>query len=209
MKLCVTLCVLWVVGTSSIASAQLVNQCSQDALTVPNAQGRNAWAANCGYTSSAGAAFYDSQNLYVEFTSGCGHAGCSPFIPVVATDPCIPNLVRLGLCEDQAMLTVSSFHSGVDVFTASRFDECPLATSCSFSYEVGQPVTVEVTNTEDFDACVRFTGWSGACAGQGASCNLVLGTNMSTTSRWGRITNCTFGCLIAPCQLTPQIEVGD
>jgi uncharacterized repeat protein (TIGR02543 family) len=201
MKLTVTACILSLLGTTSIASAQLVTQCSQESLSVANAQGRNAWAANCGYVQPSAVSFYNSEGLYVAFTSGCGNPGCNPFIPVVATDPCVPDLVKLGLCEAQAVLTVSNFESGVDVSAPDRFDSCPDGTSCNFSYAFGSALTIEVTDTENLPDCLRFTGWTGACSGQGATCNVTLNGNLSTTARWGRLANCSPGCLVMPCPL--------
>jgi hypothetical protein len=90
---------LFVIGTSSIASAQLTARCSEDALGVTDAQGRNSWAYNCMYISQAARDFYNSDADYVVFTTGCGHAGCSPFVPVTATAACVPNLVILGFCK--------------------------------------------------------------------------------------------------------------
>jgi len=190
MKLNVIVCVVCLAGMESVASAQLVSQCFQDALETADAQGRNAWAANCGYISPGAVSFYNSQNLYVEFTAGCGHAGCSPFIPVIATDGCVANLVKLGLCETQASLTVSNFETDIDVTGPDRSDSCPEGPSCSFHYAIGAALTVSVTPTENLADCLMFIGWNGACAGQGATCSLALDSDLSTSVRWGRISGC-------------------
>src|ERR1044071_5649446 len=97
-KLSMLACLLFVIGTSSLASAQVTSRCAEDPLGVADAQGRNAWAANCGYITSAARDFFDSDGEYIVFTTGCGHAGCNPFIPVVGTDPCIFGLVKLEYC---------------------------------------------------------------------------------------------------------------
>jgi hypothetical protein len=99
VKLCVLACLLFVIGKSSVASAQLTARCSEDALGVTDAQGRNAWAANCGYITPLARDFYNSDTDYVVFTTGCGHAGCSPYVPVAATDACVIGLTILGFCK--------------------------------------------------------------------------------------------------------------
>jgi hypothetical protein len=190
MKLRVIVCIVCIVGAESVASAQLVSQCAQDSLEVADAQGRNAWAASCGYISPGAVSFYNSQNLYVEFTAGCGHGGCSPFIPVTATDPCIANLVKLGLCETQAALTVTNFETGIDVFGPDHSDSCPEGPSCSFHHAIGSALTLSLTATQNTADCLAFVGWNGACAGQGSTCNLELDGDLSTSVRWGHITGC-------------------
>src|ERR1043166_9695583 len=147
MKIHVIVCIAYIAGAETVASAQLASQCTQDSLEVADAQGRNAWGANCGYIAPSAVSFYNSQNLYVEFTSGCGHVGCSPFLPVTATDACIANLVKLGLCETQATLTVTNFETGVDVTGPDRSDSCPEGPSCSFHYAIGAALTLSVTPT--------------------------------------------------------------
>jgi len=98
MKFTPLACLLFIVGTSSIASAQLATRCSEDQLGVADAQGRNLWAAKCGYITPAAATFYNSDGDYEVFTVGCGHAGCNPYIPVAQADACIIGLVKLGTC---------------------------------------------------------------------------------------------------------------
>lgn len=108
VKISVLACLLFVIGRSSIASAQLTARCSEDPLGVTDAQGRNNWAYNCGYITQTARDFYNSDADYIVFTVGCGHAGCSPFIPVTATAACTipglpgapPNqLTTLGFCK--------------------------------------------------------------------------------------------------------------
>jgi len=106
MKVSVLACFLFVIGTSSVASAQLTARCSEDALGVADAQGRNGWAYNCGLITQAARDFYNLDADYVVFTVGCGHAGCSPFIPVTPTDSCLvpgvpspPGPTILGFCK--------------------------------------------------------------------------------------------------------------
>jgi hypothetical protein len=97
VKISVLACLLFVIGKSSVASAQLTARCSEDALGVTDAAGRNSWAANCGYITPAARDFYNSDADYIVFTVGCGHAGCNPFIPVTAG--CIFGLTVLGFCK--------------------------------------------------------------------------------------------------------------
>jgi hypothetical protein len=99
VKLTMLACLLLVIGKSSIASAQLTARCSEDALGVADAQGRNGWAYNCSYISQAARDFYNSDGDYVVFTVGCGHAGCMPFIPVTPGAGCIGGLTILGFCK--------------------------------------------------------------------------------------------------------------
>jgi hypothetical protein len=100
-KTCMLACLVFALGTSSIASAQvLTGRCTEDQLTnATDAAGRNQWAANCGYITPAAVTFYDSDSDYVVFTTGCGHAGCNPYVPIAATDACVFGLVVLGSCK--------------------------------------------------------------------------------------------------------------
>jgi len=90
---------LFTIGASSIASADLTARCTEDPLGVADAQGRNAWAANCGYITPAAVPIYNDDGVYIVFTAGCGHAGCSPYIPISPGDACIFGLTKLGYCE--------------------------------------------------------------------------------------------------------------
>jgi hypothetical protein len=89
---------LFVIGTSSVASAQVTSRCAEDPLGTTDAMGRNAWAANCGYITPAARDFFNTDGEYIVFTTGCGHAGCAPFVPVTATAGCIFGLVKLEYC---------------------------------------------------------------------------------------------------------------
>ena len=99
IKLSVLFCLLFAIGRSSVASAQLTARCSEDALGVADAAGRNAWAATCGYITPAARDFYNSDADYIVFTTGCGHAGCSPYVPIAPTDQCVFGLTVLGFCK--------------------------------------------------------------------------------------------------------------
>jgi hypothetical protein len=55
---------------------------------------------------------------------------------------------------------------------------------------VGSALTLSLTATQNRVDCLGFAGWNGACAGQGATCSLVLNGNLSTSVRWGRLGGC-------------------
>lgn len=196
MKLCLTLCISFLVASSSIASAQIMSQCASDALVPSDAQGRNAWAANCGYISPAARDFYNSDGDHVTFTSGCGRAGCSPFIPVTATDGCIANLAVLGSCKDAFALSVETDENLITVTSSRGTDTCDVG-FCDYAYAGGSSLTVRVTPAINRADCLRFTGWDGACAGQGSTCTLTINSDLWTDAIWSPISGCT-PCFTAP-----------
>jgi hypothetical protein len=189
VKLCTTLCVSFWVATPSIASAQIATQCASDALAAADAQGRNAWAASCGYISAAARDFYDADGDYVVFTSGCGRAGCSPFVPVTATAPCVSGLVTLGSCRNAFTISVGTLENRITVSSSRGIDTCDLG-SCDFAYAGGVSLTIRVTPTQNLADCLTFAGWHGACAGQGATCTLTINSNLSTSTMWTRLGGC-------------------
>jgi hypothetical protein len=98
-------------GTADPASSSLatahdpltsvdLNRCQVDLLTTADSPGRNAWAGKCGYLIPAAVTFWNENFAYLVFTTGCGHAGCVPFVGVSTADPCVAGLVKLGLCLD-------------------------------------------------------------------------------------------------------------
>ncbi len=189
MKFCVTLCISFLIATSSIASAQIATQCVNDALAAADAQGRNAWAANCGYISAAARDFYDADGDHVVFTSGCGVAGCSPFIPVTATDPCISGLATLGSCKDAFTVTLDSLESGITVSSSRGVENCDSG-FCDLAYAGGTSLTIHLTSTRNTADCLMFSAWQGACAGQGATCSVVVNSALSSSASWTRISGC-------------------
>jgi hypothetical protein len=42
--------------------------------------------------------FWNENFAYLVFTTGCGQAGCNPFVGVSETDPCVAGLIKLGFC---------------------------------------------------------------------------------------------------------------
>jgi hypothetical protein len=189
MKFYVTLCISFLIATSSIASAQIAVQCSNDALASTDAQGRNGWAASCGYISAAARDFYNADGDYVVFTSGCGRAGCSPFIPVTATAGCISGLTTLGLCKNAFTISLDSLDSGITVSSTRGVDNCDSG-FCDLAYTGGASLTIHLTSTRNTADCLMFSSWQGACAGQGATCNLVINSNLSSSAKWTRISGC-------------------
>jgi hypothetical protein len=162
IKISVLACLLFVIGKSSIASAQvpITGRCTDDQLTtLADAQGRNAWAFACGYINTNALNFYDSDGDYVVFTTGCGHAGCSPFIPVTATAPCIGGLVFLGSCKagcytPEQKLLFNGAYSGVQHAYESQKTTVTALTAGSTLRDMGfaeQPIQTYVagTTTED------------------------------------------------------------
>ena len=98
MKCCLSFFVLVLAGMSSVASAQLATRCAEDNLSIDVSPGRNAWAANCGYISPIARDYFDSEGIYIVFTTGCGFAWCSPYVPISTASPCVSGLVEIGLC---------------------------------------------------------------------------------------------------------------
>jgi hypothetical protein len=189
MKRCAILCISFLIATSSIASAQIAVQCASDALPAAAAQGRNAWAASCGYISAAARDFYNTDGDYVVFTSGCGRTGCNPVIPVTATAGCISGLVALGLCRNAFTIGLGSLESGITVTSSRGVENCDSG-SCDLAFAGGSSLTVHLTSTSNTADCLMFSSWLGACAGQGATCSLVINSNLSASARWTRISNC-------------------
>jgi len=79
------------------------------------------------------------------------------------------------------VLTVSaSAESDITVTSSAHVDTCSASASCNFAYLQGTALTIE-TAAQNLIDCRRFSGWTGACAGQGATCNLVINSNLSTS----------------------------
>lgn len=79
------------------------------------------------------------------------------------------------------VLTVTAdFESDIDVTNSTSGNNCPAGTTCNFAYLQGTAVTVQ-TAAQNLIDCRRFSGWTGACAGQGATCNLVINSDLSTS----------------------------
>jgi hypothetical protein len=51
--------------------------------------------------------------------------------------------------------------------------------SCTYAYIAGSTLTI-TTRAQNTIDCVAFSGWSGACAGQGTTCTVTLNSDLST-----------------------------
>jgi hypothetical protein len=43
------------------------------------------------------------------------------------------------------------------------------------------------TNPQNRIDCLAFSGWSGACAGQGATCTVVINSDLTTGAEFGTV----------------------
>jgi len=87
------------------------------------------------------------------------------------------------------VLTVSGIE-GEDVASPGRLDICTNG-QCQFAYIGGTSLAITPDGRDATADCLRFSSWSGACAGQGATCNLVINSNLSVRSVWTRVPGCT------------------
>jgi hypothetical protein len=86
------------------------------------------------------------------------------------------------------VLSVSTDENPVSVTTSSGSNSCP--DSCQFAYIAGTSLTLHA-GFQNLGDCLRFSGWSGACATQGQTCTLVINSDLSTTALYSRIFGCT------------------
>jgi len=63
-------------------------------------------------------------------------------------------------------------------------------TGCQFAYLAGSVLTLTVTFPTDRPNCIFFSGWSGACSGQGNPCTLTLNSDLTTEALWSPIIGC-------------------
>ena len=87
------------------------------------------------------------------------------------------------------VLTVTSGENDITVLSSSGTDTCPAFETRNFAYIAGTALTIKTfpTNLPD---CERFIRWDGVCAGQTNQCNLVINSDLSTTSVFGPILGC-------------------
>ena len=90
------------------------------------------------------------------------------------------------------VLTVSaSAESDITVTNSTSGNTCTLGATCNFAYLQGTVVTVHTEPSNLID-CRRFSEWIGACAGQGATCTLVMNSDLSTRPAYRfKVSNCT------------------
>jgi hypothetical protein len=81
-----------------LSSLSATNRCQEDLLTIADVPGRNGWAGACGYLTPAAVEFLNQEFAYLVFTTGCGHAGCDPFVGVTLADPCVAGLTKFAFC---------------------------------------------------------------------------------------------------------------
>lgn len=86
------------------------------------------------------------------------------------------------------VLSVSGIE-GEDVASPGRFDTCTNG-QCQFAYLAGTSLTITPDGRNATADCLQFASWSGACAGQGATCNLVINSALSVRSVWTRRPGC-------------------
>lgn len=79
------------------------------------------------------------------------------------------------------VLTVSSEENDVVVSSPGHVDTCPGVGTCNFAYIGGTSLTIKTAKNNVID-CALFSHWDGACAGQSATCNLVINSNLSTSA---------------------------
>ena len=88
------------------------------------------------------------------------------------------------------VLTVTSDVNDVVVsITPSAFNTCPAFETCTFGYDAGTALTIK-TRPKNLSDCEQFVRWDGACAGQGATCSIVINSSLSTSAVFGPIPGC-------------------
>jgi hypothetical protein len=95
-----------------------------------------------------------------------------------------PNIAAFVLTvqTDEEQITVSS--------STSAGETCFGGQSCNFAYLGGSSLAIRVPFTKDQVNCELFHGWSGACAGQGSICTLVINSNLTTRATWVPLLGC-------------------
>jgi hypothetical protein len=64
---------------------------------------------------------------------------------------------------------------------------------CTLAYVAGTTLNLRIPFPIDSANCIHFTGWSesGACAGQGNPCTVVLNSDLVTEAIWSPTKGCT------------------
>lgn len=70
---------------------------------------------------------------------------------------------------------------------STNTNTCP--DSCNFAYLGGTSLSIHAGARNVAD-CLQFSSWSGACAGHGNPCTLVINSNLSTTADYTTILGC-------------------
>jgi hypothetical protein len=89
------------------------------------------------------------------------------------------------------VLSVSGEEAPIRVTTTNVTDTCPAFASCQFAFLGGSTLTIKPTSTRNLIDCLQFAGWTGACAGQGSTCTVVINSDITVGENfWTRILGC-------------------
>ncbi len=99
------------------------------------------------------------------------------------------NSQELGPDLSAFVLTVSSDEGQITVTSSSGTNTCIEADTCNFAYLGGSALTIK-SQGQNLPDCEKFNHWVGACAGQTATCNVVINSNLSTSAVFGPILGC-------------------
>ncbi len=87
------------------------------------------------------------------------------------------------------VLTVSADENNITVTSSAPTNTCPSFSTCNFAYLQGTALTIK-TKPQNLIDCEQFTNWDGACAGQGATCSVVINSDISTDAFFGPLRGC-------------------
>lgn len=88
-------------------------------------------------------------------------------------------------------LTVSGEEAAIKVTTTNVSDTCPADSQCQFGFVGGSVLTIKPQSTRNLVDCLQFSGWTGACAGQGSTCTVTINSDISVgESFWTHISGC-------------------
>jgi len=87
------------------------------------------------------------------------------------------------------VLTVGSDENSITVTSSAPTNTCPAFATCNFAYLQGTALTIK-TPLKNLPDCEIFNHWDGACAGQGATCSVVINSDISTNAFFGPLSGC-------------------
>lgn len=88
-------------------------------------------------------------------------------------------------------LTISGEEAAIRITTTNVSDTCPADDQCQFGFIGGSVLTIRPTSTQNTIDCLRFNGWTGACAGQGSTCTVTINSDLTVGQNfWTRISGC-------------------
>lgn len=88
-------------------------------------------------------------------------------------------------------LTISGEESPIKITTTNVSDTCPADSQCQFGFVGGSVLTIKPQSTQNLVDCLRFNGWTGACAGQGSTCTVTINSDITVDENfWTRISGC-------------------